>query len=308
MTAPMTTAANDYLRLRRALGHRLEWDGRLLTAFAQHLDSRGVTRLTTSDALAWSATSTTGAAGSVAHRMTLIRGFARYLAAFDPATEIPAPELCPSRVIRRVPYIFTSEQIDALITAATELTPRLRAMTFMTLIGLMAATGLRTSEAFRLEVADVDIRDSLLLVRCSKFGKTRHLPLHPSTVTALRRYLDERGACPTTVLFVGADRQLLHRNNEPAATFRRLLADVGITLTAGRRPPRLHDLRHTFAVTTLRDWHAAGVDVEAQLAVLSTYLGHLNPAYTYWYLQAVPELMTVLGQRVDTYLTAGGAW
>lgn len=304
----MTAVVTDYLRLRRALGHRLEWDGRVLAEFAQNLDARGITRLTTSDALAWSATSTTGAAGSVAHRLTLIRGFARYLAAFDPSTEIPPPELCPSRVIRRVPYVFTGEEIDALLAAAADLTPGLRAATFTTLIGLMTATGLRTSEALRLEGTDVDISEGLLLVRCSKFGKTRHLPLHPSTLAALDRYLAERGECGTALLFVGADRKPLHRNSEPAATFRQLLAVVGITVTAERRPPRLHDLRHTFAVTTLRDWHAAGLDVEAQLAVLSTYLGHLNPAYTYWYLQAVPELMTVLGHRVDTYLTAGGAW
>ncbi len=305
--ATMTAAAQDYLRLRRALGHQLAWDGRLLTQFTSHLDERGVTRLTTADALAWSAASTTGAAGSVAHRLTLIRGFAHYLAAFDAATEIPPKELCPSQIVRRVPYIFQAEQVAALIAAAARLSPKLRAATFATLIGLMAATGLRTSEAFRLEVTDVDVTGELLLVRCSKFGKTRHLPLHPSTLAALEGYLAERGGCSTPLLFVGIDRTPLHRNGEPAATFRRLLTDVGICVTGDRRPPRLHDLRHTFAVTTLREWHAAGIDVEGQLAVLSTYLGHLNPAYTYWYLQAVPELMTVLGDRVDRYLN-GGAW
>jgi integrase/recombinase XerD len=305
--ATMTVAAQDYLRLRRSLGHQLAWDGRLLTAFTRDLDQRGITRLTTADALAWSAASTTGAAGSVAHRLTLIRGFARYLAAFDATTEIPPKGLCPSKIVRRVPYIFTAKEIAALITAATDLSPRLRAATISTLIGLMAATGLRTSEAFRLEVTDVDVTGTQLLVRCSKFGKTRHLPLHASTLAALECYLAERGECPTPLLFVGVDRTPLHHNGEPATTFRRLLTDVGICVTGGRRPPRLHDLRHTFAVTTLRDWHAAGTDVEARLAVLSTYLGHLNPAYTYWYLQAVPELMTVLGDRVDRYLN-GGAW
>lgn len=303
----MTAAAADYLRLRRALGHKLEWDGRLLADFARHVDERGITRLGTHEALAWSAASTTGAAGSVAHRLTLIRGFARYLAAFDPDTEIPPRDLFPAKIVRRVPYIFTAEQIDALIDAAAELTPRLRAATFTALIGVMAATGIRTSEALRLDATDVDFAGGQLLVRCSKFGKTRHLPLHPSTIAALERYLVERGTCATTLLFVGADHRPLHRNGEPAATFRRLLAEVGIAVTAGRRPPRLHDFRHTFAVATLRDWHAAGVDVEAQMAVLSTYLGHLNPAYTYWYLQAVPELMSVLGHRVDRYL-ADGAW
>ena len=124
---------------------------------------------------------------------------------------------------------------------------------------------------------------------------------------ALDHYVAERGECATPLLFVGVDRTPLHRNGEPAATFRGLLAGVGISVSGDRRSPRLHDLRHTFAVTTLRDWHAAGIDVEARLAVLSTYLGHLNPTYTYWYLQAVPELMTVLGDRVDRYLN-GGAW
>lgn len=303
----MTAAAEDYLRLRRALGHQLAWDGRLLTQFTRDLDERGITQLTTADSLAWSAASTTGAAGSVAHRLTLIRGFARYLSAFDAETEIPPKELCPSKIVRRVPYVFTAEQIAALVTAAAKLSPKLRAATFTTLIGLMAATGLRTSEAFRLEVTDVDVKEQQLLVRCSKFGKTRHLPLHPSTLTALEHYVVERSDCATPLLFVGVDRTPLHRNGEPATTFRCLLTDVGISISGDRRPPRLHDLRHTFAVTTLRDWHAAGIDVEARLAVLSTYLGHLNPAYTYWYLQAVPELMTVLGDRVDHYLN-GGAW
>jgi len=303
--ATMTAAAADYLRLRRALGHRLEWDGRLLAEFARHLDERGIMRLTTHEALAWSAVSTTGAAGSVAHRLTVIRGFARYLAAFDPGTEIPPRELFPAKVVRRVPYIFTAEQVDALIAAAAQLTPPLHAATFTTLIGLMAATGLRTSEALRLDSTDVDAADGQLLVRCSKFGKTRHLPLHPSTITALERYLAERGTSPTLLLFLDADHRPLHRNGEPAATFRRLLSRVGITVMAGRRPPRLHDLRHTFAVTTMRDWHATGADVDARLAVLSTYLGHLNPTYTYWYLQAVPELMSVLGHRVEDYLADG---
>lgn len=219
--ATMTAAAEDYLRLRRALGHQLAWDGRLLTAFTRDLDNRDVTRLTTADALAWSAASTTGAAGSVAHRLTLIRGFARYLAAFDAATEIPPKELCPSKIVRRVPCIFTAEQIAALITAAARLSPRLRAATFTTLIGLMAATGLRTSEAFRLEVTDVDDEEQQLLVRCSKFGKTRHLPLHPSTLTALKRYVDERGACATP----HPAHPATHLRDEPAARWNRHVID-----------------------------------------------------------------------------------
>lgn len=178
-----------------------------------------------------------------------------------------------------------------------------------TLIGLMSATGLRTSEALHLNRADIDLAGGLLVVRYTKYGKTRRLPLHPRTVTALGDYDRQRDRLcphpPDSSFLLAADGSRLGQR-PVAPTFRRLQTEVGISVPVGQRTPRLHDLRHSFAVATLRDWHTAGLDVQQQLPQLSAYLGHINPAHTYWYLQAVPELMAVLANRLEAYLDPDG--
>ncbi|HEX6877624.1 MAG TPA: tyrosine-type recombinase/integrase, partial [Nocardioidaceae bacterium] len=190
-------------------------------------------------------------------------------------------------------------EVRALMAAAARLSPPLRAASFTTLIGLMAATGLRTMEAVRVDRDDVDLTERRLLVRRTKYGKTRRIPLHPTTSAALRDYARRRDRlCPhpaSDSFLISASGQRL---TAVGVTFQHLLVDVGITVPPGRRAPRLHDLRHSFTVATLRDWHAEGVDVQRHLPILSTYLGHVNPAATYWYLQAVPELMAVLADRL----------
>jgi len=296
----LATAAENYLTIRRALGVALVGPGRLLTDYVAHLDAKNLSTVTVASAVDWAGAPAGVTRAQIAVRLSVARGFAGYLAAFDPSTEIPPAHLLHGAAGRRTPFLFTDDQVEALMAAAARLASPLHAASFATLIGLMAATGLRTAEARRLDRDDVDLEGSTLTVACSKFGKTRQIPLHPSTTTAVADYLRRRDQlCPNPLddsLLITATGRRLHHVGD---TFARLLAEVGIKAPPGRRPPRLHDLRHGFAVATLRDWHAADDDVQRHLPALSTYLGHVNPEHTYWYLQAVPELMAVLADRVE---------
>lgn len=303
MTA-LGDAAADYLAFRRAFGHKLTSHERMLTDFVGYLDRHGLATVTIDAAIDWAAAPAGSSPRRVAVRLSAARKFAHYLVAFDPATEVPPAHLLRTGATRSAPYIFTAEQVQVLMTAAAGLTPPLLAASFTTLIGLMSSTGLRTMEVVRLDRTDLTldaIDGGRLLVRRTKYGKTRQIPLHPSTTTALRAYLAARHRlCPDptepAVFLTATGRRLTH----VGATFTGLLREAGITVPPTRRGPRAHDLRHTFAVNTVRDWHADGYDVEPLLPALSTYLGHLNPASTYWYLQAVPELMAVLADRLAT--------
>lgn len=296
----LSVAAQDYLAIRRALGVQLIAHGRLVEDYVAHLDSRGGGPVTVQNAVDWANAAPSNSRRQAAVRMSVARGFARYLAGSDTATQIPPARMLPMPTTRSTPVVFSEAQIAELLACATRLSPPLRAASFHTLIGLMAATGLRTAEARSLDRDDIDLSAGTLVVRCSKFGKSRQIPLHPSTTTALAAYLRRRARlCPRPVsdaLLITPSGDRMHTLSQ---TFKPLLREAGITVPAGRRAPRLHDLRHTFAVATLRDWHRAGLDVQRRLPALSAYLGHVNPAHTYWYLQAVPELMAVLADRLD---------
>lgn len=304
MTA-LAEAAVSYLQIRRALGHQLTAHGRLLEDFVAHLDTQGQQTVTIDAAIRWASMRPGISPTNIAIRLSVVRSFASYLVAFEPATQIPPRHLVATGSMRRTPYIYSQAEVLALMAAASGLPSPLAALSMTTLIGLMAATGLRTSEALRLEQTDVDYDSGLLLVRYAKYGKTRELPLHPHTVTALQDYALRRGHLwPGTAgshLLLADDGRRLGETSV-APTFRALLTEVGISVPEGRRTPRLHDLRHTFAVATLQDWHAAGEDVQRRLPQLSAYLGHVNPAHTYWYLQAVPELMSVVADRLQASL------
>ena len=304
MTA-LAAAVEDYLALRRGFGHRLVEDGHLLEDFVAYLHVHDLSTITVQAAVGWASAPLGAEPHRIARRLSTIRGFATYRAAFDPATEIPPARLLAAGIERRTPYVFSPAEIDALIAAGRRLPQPMDAVTLPTLIGLMAATGIRSGEAFRLNDDDVDLRGGRILVAYSKFGKSRQLPVHPSTVAALRDYTARRDALrpwpADASLLVGHHGSRL-RSQAVSKAFRGLLAEVPIAVAAPRRPPRLTDLRHTFAVTTLAGWHADGLDVQSRLPALSTYLGHANPAHTYWYLQAVPELMGVLADRLEAFL------
>jgi len=293
----------DYATLRRALGYKPDPDRRLLGGFVRDLDASGQCTVTVDAALAWAALASTAPASAA--RLTIVRGFARYLAGFDPATEVPPPGLVRANKVRPTPHIFTPAEIAAVMDAARGLTPGLWAATMSTLVGLMTATGIRPGEAYRLGRLDVDPDDAALAVLHSKHGKSRRIPLHRTTVTALGRYAavrDREVQCETTTFFVTADGLPLD-SHDVASTFRKLLLATA-SINPGRRPARVGDLRHSFAVSTLLSWHRSGADVQSRLPVLSAYLGHNDPHATYWYLEAVPELMALAARRLERSMGA----
>jgi integrase/recombinase XerD len=285
----------EYLQLRRSLGHDLAEAARLLPRFVAHLEARETEFVTLKAALAWSLEPEAPAGSTVwGKRMIVVRGFARYLSGIDPRTEVPAAGTIPARRRWRPPFIYSEADIVALMEEARHSIPQpLRAATYEILIGLLAATGLRVGEALRLDRRDVDFCDGVLAVRESKFGKSRQVPLQTSTLQALQGYAGQREElCPrpsSESFFVSLrGTRVIYESVQP--TFRMLCERTGVGEGAPRRP-RIHDLRHTFAVRALLGWYREGLDVGARLPWLSTYLGHREPRYTYHYLSAAPELL-----------------
>jgi integrase/recombinase XerD len=236
-------------------------------------------------------------------RMLVVRGFARYMAGIDPRTEIPPAGVIPFRQRWRPPFLYSEADIVALMAAARRLIAEpLRAATYETLIGLLAVSGLRIGEAVSLDRRDIDWSDGVLLVRRSKFGKSRHVPMRESTVEALGRYARQRDELAPKQdqesFFVSLRGTKLLRSSVEK-TFRMLCGASGVG-AGSTLPPRVHDLRHAFAVRTLLDWYRDGADVQPRLPSLSTYLGHLKPSSTYLYLSAAPELLAHAARLLDS--------
>lgn len=298
-------AAEDYLQMRRALGYKLRTTGWLLPGFVSYLEERDASTVTVEHALAW-ATQPAGAdSGWWSYRLSVVRQFALHLQTIDPACEVPPAWLLPRRPRRAVPYLYSPEEIRALMRAAGERRPPLTAATYQTLFGLLAVTGLRVGEAIRLDRGDVDAEQQLLRIIKTKFGKSREVALHESAMQALTSYgrlrdqLCPRPRCDAFfVSRVGTRLRpaTIHR------TFKRLVRVVGLQPRSARCRPRVHDLRHGFAVSTLLDWYRAGVDAQARLPLLSTYMGHTDPSSGYWYLTAAPELLLLAAKRLEPTL------
>ena len=298
---PLLAAAADYLALRRALGFKLRHETWWLPDFVAYLSSHGSTTITTELALRWAQQPADADPSWWAKKLGAIRRFARYHHACDPRTEVPPADLLPYRARRQTPHIYSDEEFAALLQEARRLPDPLTSASYTTLLGLLAATGMRVGEALGLDQQDIDWRQSLLTVRHSKFGKTRQVPVHPSTITALHEYVQARDRLRprrrTPSFFISrVGTRVIHQNFHHV--FLRLIHLSGIG-AGPRHRPRLHDLRHSFAVKTLRDWYRAGVDVEQRLPWLSTYLGHVNPTTTYWYLTATPELLALAADRLE---------
>jgi integrase len=295
---------NQYLQIRRALGYKLERADRLLPDFVTFVRQAQAPFITTALALAWATQSPRGTPWWAAARLSLVRGFATYVRALDPRTEVPPVTLLPSKRPRGTPYLYSDADVQALMNAAHAALGLFKGATYHTLLGLLATTGLRVGEALALDQADWDSADGVLRLRHAKFGKTRQVPLHASTSAALTAYsrLRDRTFRPprSPSFFVSRAGTRLHYKNVHLA-FLRLVRTAGLSDRRPRRP-RLHDLRHSFATHTLLDWYHAGVDVEARLPWLSTYLGHVGPASTYWYLTATPELVTIAHRRLARFL------
>ena len=296
----LSEAVEDYLSVRRSLGFKLSVYGRLLGDFVDYMDAAGATTVTIDVAVAWAVRPQNATPRWWAHRLNVVRGFARHLHAIDPTAEVPPVMLLACRQRRREPHLYSDPEIRALMDEARSLRPQLRGATYETLIGLIAVCGLRPGEALRLDRRDVDRTEGLLRIVGTKFGKHRDVPLQASTMEALDRYGRLRDRCwpvPRSVSFFVSRTGTRPGIGTVDATFRELLRRAGITSPSHRRPPRLHDLRHAFSVKTLIGWYAAGLDVDARMALLSTYLGHSNPSHTYWYLSASPELLGLAAGR-----------
>lgn len=297
----LSAAAHDYLTVRRQLGFELKQPGRTLEDFVEFMDRAGVERVTTELAVMW-ATSVQAHPHRWRRRLGVVRGFARYLSTIDPATEIPPEDLLPAALPRVAPYLYSPAEIQALMAAARALSPRLRAATFETVIGLLAVTGLRPGEALGLDRADVDLSGGALHVRAAKQNKHREVPLHDTTRIALRKYSrirDHHLPVPSSPAFFVSQQGSRLTASAFKATFAKLIRQIGLEGAGERTRPRAHDIRHSFAVRTLIGWYQAGENVDAKLPLLSTFLGHVDPASTYWYLQASPELLALVRDRLE---------
>lgn len=302
--SPLRQALDDYLAVRRALGDQLARAEKLLAQFLTYLEAAGAQHVRTDTALAWATLPTAASQNWWAYRLALVCGFAVYLRSIDSATEVPPANLLPWQRRRATPYLYSQEDVAALIAAAVTLRLPYRVATYQTLIGLLAVTGIRIGEAIALDLDDFDARDGVLMVREGKFGKSRELPLHPSAVAALIGYLrrgDRPRAAGTPALLLSTKGTRLRYSNVQLA-FGRLVRQTGLTPRSASCRPRGHDLRHSFVVRTVVDGYHEDGDPKTRLALLSTYLGHVSPGMTYWYLSAALELLGLASERLERHL------
>ena len=289
----------SYLELRKALGSSAGKDTNVLAdfvEFAANADETSPVRART--VFDWlDSTQGQRGGGAVARRLSAVRQFLLHLSATDPETQVPELRLIAG-YRRRTPFVFTPEEVEALLRCAAEFeAERFTSLVLYTILGLIAATGLRASEALGLDRSDVMPRSNpnTLLIREAKFHKTRIVPLHPSTAEQIRLYAGRRalrGYDQHTVAFFVAVRHGRLSYETLRTCFQVILARAGIRAREGCNPPTLHSLRHTFVVSRLRRWHDEGVEVQSRLAHLATYLGHVEPSDTYWYMTATPELLS----------------
>jgi integrase len=298
----LRTHLRNYLAVRRQLGFELKEAGRGLEDFVGFLERTHAERVTTELAVAWAKLPVDARPDHWRRRLGWVRGFARYLATIDLESDVPSKDLLPARGDRVTPHIYSEAEILALMAAARTVRPPSTAASIETLIGLMASTGLRLGEALGLDRQHVDLDDGVLQVRAAKQSKQREVPLHPTTTAALRDYARVRDRYrpePETAAFFTNSVGTRLSKHTVHPVFRELVRQVGLEGRGKRARPRPHDLRHSYAVRTLLGWHRSGAEVERELPLLSTYLGHVQPVSTYWYLQATPELLELVGRRLD---------
>lgn len=304
----------SYLAVRTALGVRLQHEQRLLESFIDSVNRQGVSApVRAVMAVDWACTpSPQGPRADAARRLSVVRRFLTFVRAHAPETEVPDHHLVAG-ARRRAPYVFTPEQLTALLHAARQASPpeSLRPHTLATLVGVLASTGIRTGEALQLELSDVqlDADPPRLLIAPAKFQKARWVPLHATTVTQLRQYLQLRQQyvpqSTTKVVFLSATGHPV-RHAALLSWFSQTCRRLGFQPTENMRRPCLHSLRHTFAVRRVVEWYDAGLDVHERLPHLSVYLGHIHPRESYWYLTATPELLRQAASRFARYARQGG--
>jgi len=302
--SPLSKAVGEYLTLRRGLGFQLERDGVLLPDFLRFLQRENAPYITTDIAVRWATQPTNAQAAHWARRLAIVRHFAQYQSATDPRTEIPPLGVLPHRYHRKPPYIYRDDEVVRLLQAAGCLRSKrgLRPQTYTTLFGVLAATGLRVSEGVALNREDVDLPEGVVTIHRTKFGKSRLVPLHGSTQRVLQAYARRRDQIvsrPRAPSFFVSEWGTRLTKWGAEWIFRQLSHQIGLRAPGDRFGPRLHDLRHSFAVRTLLAWYRTGANVEAHLLDLATYLGHTHVTDTYWYLSATPELLQLATQRLE---------
>ena len=301
---------NRYLEIRRSLGFKLSTAARILRRFVEFADSCGVEYVSTELFLRWQQSFGHASAHTWSRRLDCVRLLAGWLASLDTRHEIPPRGLVPSKCRRSRPYIYNEDQIREIVVAAVDLRSvyGLRGLTYSTLFGLIAVTGLRISEAIALDNSDIDLVEGIVAVRCGKFGKERLLPVSESTSRHLYAYAAERdrllGLTPVPFFVSDQGRRVTEWSTRDAFSF--------VSQTLGLRPPRrlqrygrgprIHDLRHTFAARTMINWYRLGLDPKKEMIKLTNYLGHANPNHTYWYIEAVPELLQLASERASRSL------
>lgn len=301
-------ALPQYVSLRRALGTKLQEPARTLVDFVNFMEHEKAAFITTELALHWAMKPQGVQRATWGRRLSMVRKFAAWLSTIDSRTEVPPRRLLPDRQRRKPPHIYSDREIEQLMAEAARLpsSSGLRPITYKTLIGLLASTGLRPQEALALNKADVDLETGILSIRQTKFGKSRFVPVDDSTRRALARYAKQRDRLDrrrATEAFLVSERGQRLAPCSTRRTFAALSCAIGLRETARKtrsgRGPRLQDFRHSFVTRRLINWYRAGCDVERELPKLATYVGHADPAHTYWYIQAVPELLQLAAERLD---------
>lgn len=310
----LAKALDEYLGVRHALGFKLRQTTRVLPRFVQFIESEGAGFITTELALRWAQEDPAATSVTHADRLAMVRRFAAWRSAEDPRTEIPPVRLLPRRYQRPTPSLYNTQQIESIVSTAASLPSHsgLRGLTFSTVFGLLAVTGMRVGEAVALNRDDVDLRAGVLAIREGKLGKSRLVPIHATTKDALGHYSEKRDAILPSVntpAFFVSERGRRVSVSSTEDNFINVSHMIGLRAPVGGgrrgRGPRLHDLRHRFAVSTLIEWYRVGADVDREIPKLATYLGHEGPSQVYWYLQAVPELLELATQRSQR--ASGGA-
>ena len=300
----LASQLEGYLELRHKLGFKLRLAGGLLHRFVLFAQRKKASVITRHLAVEWATQPADSQPAQWANRLGMVRRFAQYVSCSDPRTEIPSPELLPHRYHRKPPYLYSDKEVYRLIQTARQLPAAddLRAVSNATLFGLLAVTGMRVGEAIGLDCNDVDLRQGLLTVRQAKFNKSRLVPIHSTTQKKLREYERLRNrSCPhpKSPSFFLSERGTRLTDCTVRRWFIIVSHQIGLRTPTDRRGPRIHDLRHRYAFKTILNWYRRGMDVEAHLPELTTYLGHRHVADTYWYISAAPELLKLATQRLE---------
>lgn len=311
----LTTRLENYLAIRRKFGYDLSFQERVLRRFTSFADARGADHVTVNLFFAWKEHFGLANQHTWSHRLSMVRVFATWLQSIDPRNEVPPSSLIPVKLRRTKPYIYTGKEIVKIVTEAAKLPSPygLRGWTFSTLFGLIAVTGLRISEAIGLDDVDMDLDEAVLLVRSAKNRSIRLLPISPSTARCLASYRTERNrildSCASAFFMHERGRRL--KDCCVRYNFARVCQCIGLRERQGfhkhGQGPRIHDLRHAFAVRTIIDWYQKGLNPDREMIKLSTYLGHTSPKYTYWYIEAVPELLQTALERAEQSITGGAS-